>query len=87
MTPRVGMFPPAGLLERGQEATGAFLAEASAAGGDHVCCGDHVSFVAGLGLEFLAPYVAAGAAEFNLIPCAPDPAEAIAAVSAIKNYL
>ena len=37
--------------------------------------------------EFLAPYVAAGAAEFNLIPCAPDPAETIAAVSTVKNLL
>ncbi len=34
--------------------------------------------------EFLAPYVAA---EFNLIPCAPDPAETIAAVGAVKNLL
>ena len=37
--------------------------------------------------EFLAPYAAAGAAEFNLIPCSPDPAETIAAVSAVKNLL
>jgi hypothetical protein len=37
--------------------------------------------------EFLAPYAAAGAAEFNLIPCAPDPAATIAAVSAVKNLL
>jgi len=53
MTPRIGMFPPAGLLERGQDAAGAFLAEAGAAGIDHVCCGDHVSFVAGLGFDGL----------------------------------
>jgi hypothetical protein len=32
MTPRIGMFPPAGLLERDQDAAGAFLAEARAAG-------------------------------------------------------
>jgi alkanesulfonate monooxygenase SsuD/methylene tetrahydromethanopterin reductase-like flavin-dependent oxidoreductase (luciferase family) len=53
MTPRIGMFPPADLLERGQDAAGAFLAEAGAAGIDHVCCGDHVSFVAGLGFDGL----------------------------------
>lgn len=37
--------------------------------------------------EFLAPDAAAGAAEFNLIPCSPDPAETIAAVSAVKNLV
>jgi alkanesulfonate monooxygenase SsuD/methylene tetrahydromethanopterin reductase-like flavin-dependent oxidoreductase (luciferase family) len=41
---RVGTFAPFGLLERGPEAARAFLAWASKAGIDHVCCGDHVSF-------------------------------------------
>jgi alkanesulfonate monooxygenase SsuD/methylene tetrahydromethanopterin reductase-like flavin-dependent oxidoreductase (luciferase family) len=48
---RVGMFPPVGLLEQGPEATRAFLAQVSEAGIDHVCCGDHVSFVAGAGFD------------------------------------
>ena len=48
---RVGMFPPAGLLERGPETVRAFLAEVSEAGIDHICCGDHVSFVAGAGFD------------------------------------
>ena len=45
------MFPPVGLLERGAEAVRAFLAEVSEAGIDHICCGDHVSFVAGAGFD------------------------------------
>jgi alkanesulfonate monooxygenase SsuD/methylene tetrahydromethanopterin reductase-like flavin-dependent oxidoreductase (luciferase family) len=49
---RVGMFPPFGLLERGPEAARAVLAQIDAAGIDHVCCGDHVSF-AGLGFDGL----------------------------------
>ena len=48
---RVGMFPPVGLLEQGPETVRAFLAEVSEAGVDHVCCGDHVSFVAGAGFD------------------------------------
>ena len=48
---RVGMFPPVGLLEQGQETARAFLAEVSEAGIDHICCGDHVSFVAGAGFD------------------------------------
>jgi alkanesulfonate monooxygenase SsuD/methylene tetrahydromethanopterin reductase-like flavin-dependent oxidoreductase (luciferase family) len=50
---RVGMFLPLGLLESDPEAARALLASAAAAGIDHVCCGDHVSFVAGLGFDGL----------------------------------
>ncbi|HSR85641.1 MAG TPA: LLM class flavin-dependent oxidoreductase [Streptosporangiaceae bacterium] len=50
--PRVGMFPPADLLDRGPEAASAFLAEVEKAGISHVCCGDHVSF-AGQGFDGL----------------------------------
>jgi alkanesulfonate monooxygenase SsuD/methylene tetrahydromethanopterin reductase-like flavin-dependent oxidoreductase (luciferase family) len=50
---RVGMFAPSGLLEQGPEAARAFLAQACKAGIDHVCCGDHVSFVVGLGFDGL----------------------------------
>jgi alkanesulfonate monooxygenase SsuD/methylene tetrahydromethanopterin reductase-like flavin-dependent oxidoreductase (luciferase family) len=45
------MFPPADLLDRGPEVARALLTEIHAAGIDHVCCGDHVSF-AGLGIGF-----------------------------------
>jgi alkanesulfonate monooxygenase SsuD/methylene tetrahydromethanopterin reductase-like flavin-dependent oxidoreductase (luciferase family) len=48
---RVGMFLPIGLLEQGPETTRAFLAQVSEAGIDHICCGDHVSFVAGAGFD------------------------------------
>ena len=51
--PRVGMFAPVDLLAGGQDAARAFLAEAGAAGIDHVCCGDHVSFLAGVGFDGL----------------------------------
>jgi len=37
--------------------------------------------------EFLAPYAAAGCAEFNLIPQAPDPGQAIAGTAAVKGLL
>jgi alkanesulfonate monooxygenase SsuD/methylene tetrahydromethanopterin reductase-like flavin-dependent oxidoreductase (luciferase family) len=47
------MFLPPGLLERDREAARALLAHAASAGIDHVCCGDHVSFVAGLGSDGL----------------------------------
>ena len=50
---RVGMFPPHGLLEQGPETARAFLAQAGKEGIDHVCCGDHVSFFAGLGFDGL----------------------------------
>jgi alkanesulfonate monooxygenase SsuD/methylene tetrahydromethanopterin reductase-like flavin-dependent oxidoreductase (luciferase family) len=52
-TPRVGMFPPFGLMDQGPEATRSFLARAGTAGISHVCCGDHVSFIAGLGFDGL----------------------------------
>jgi alkanesulfonate monooxygenase SsuD/methylene tetrahydromethanopterin reductase-like flavin-dependent oxidoreductase (luciferase family) len=48
----VGMFPPFGLLEQGQETIRAFLAHADKEGIDHICCGDHVSF-AGTGFDGL----------------------------------
>jgi alkanesulfonate monooxygenase SsuD/methylene tetrahydromethanopterin reductase-like flavin-dependent oxidoreductase (luciferase family) len=50
---RVGMFPPADLLDWDPAAARAFLARASEAGIDHVCCGDHVSFLSGLGFDGL----------------------------------
>ncbi len=50
---RVGMFAPFGLLEQGPEAAGEFLAQVDKAGIDHVCCGDHVSFFAGIGFDGL----------------------------------
>jgi alkanesulfonate monooxygenase SsuD/methylene tetrahydromethanopterin reductase-like flavin-dependent oxidoreductase (luciferase family) len=37
--------------------------------------------------EFLAPYVAAGCTEFNLIPQSPGHDQAIAGVAAVKNLL
>lgn len=37
--------------------------------------------------EFLAPYVAAGCTEFNLIPQAPDDDEALAGVAAVRKLL
>ncbi|HUL27952.1 MAG TPA: LLM class flavin-dependent oxidoreductase [Streptosporangiaceae bacterium] len=52
-SPRVGMFPPFGLLEQDPETAAAFLARAGAAGIDHVCCGDHVSFFTGMGFDGL----------------------------------
>ncbi|HYB15367.1 MAG TPA: LLM class flavin-dependent oxidoreductase [Streptosporangiaceae bacterium] len=36
---------------------------------------------------FLAPYAAAGCAEFNLIPQSPDPGQAIAGTAAVKRLL
>jgi|KBSMisStandDraft_5_1062788.scaffolds.fasta_scaffold368629_1 alkanesulfonate monooxygenase SsuD/methylene tetrahydromethanopterin reductase-like flavin-dependent oxidoreductase (luciferase family) len=50
---RVGMFPPLGLLEQDPEAARAFLTRVAAAGIDHICCGDHVSFFAGMGFDGL----------------------------------
>ena len=50
---RVGMFLPPGLLESSPEAARALLARAAAAGIDYVCCGDHVSFISGLGFDGL----------------------------------
>jgi len=53
MSIRVGMFPPQGLLEQGQDTARAFLSQAEREGIDHVCCGDHVSFFTGLGFDGL----------------------------------
>jgi alkanesulfonate monooxygenase SsuD/methylene tetrahydromethanopterin reductase-like flavin-dependent oxidoreductase (luciferase family) len=53
MTIRVGMFPPQGLLEQGQDTARAFLSQAKREGIDHVCCGDHVSFFIGAGFDGL----------------------------------
>jgi alkanesulfonate monooxygenase SsuD/methylene tetrahydromethanopterin reductase-like flavin-dependent oxidoreductase (luciferase family) len=50
---RVGMFPPFDLLGRGPQAAAAFLAAVDAAGIDHVCCADHVSFGNGAGFDGL----------------------------------
>jgi alkanesulfonate monooxygenase SsuD/methylene tetrahydromethanopterin reductase-like flavin-dependent oxidoreductase (luciferase family) len=49
---RVGSFPPFDLLERGPALAAEFLVKVGAAGIDHVCCGDHVSF-AGTGFDGL----------------------------------
>jgi alkanesulfonate monooxygenase SsuD/methylene tetrahydromethanopterin reductase-like flavin-dependent oxidoreductase (luciferase family) len=51
--PLVGMFPPAGLLSKGPQNAGEYLARAAAAGIDYVCCGDHVSFYGGFGSDGL----------------------------------
>jgi hypothetical protein len=37
--------------------------------------------------EFLAPYAAAGCAEFNLIPQSPDHDQAVAGAAAVKKLL
>ena len=50
-SPRVGMFPPLDLFEQSPEIGRAYLAQVSEAGIDHVCCGDHVSFRAGMGFD------------------------------------
>jgi alkanesulfonate monooxygenase SsuD/methylene tetrahydromethanopterin reductase-like flavin-dependent oxidoreductase (luciferase family) len=52
-SPRVGMFPPPDLLDWDPATARAFLDQIAAAGIDHVCCGDHVSFVVGLGFDGL----------------------------------
>lgn len=44
ISPRIGVFAPMDLPDRGPDATSTFLATVAAAGLDHVCCGDHVSF-------------------------------------------
>ena len=48
---RVGFFPTTGPM--GEDGTAAYLARAHDAGIDHVCCGDHVSFFVGVGLDGL----------------------------------
>jgi len=40
----VGIFPPIDLIDHGPTAIATYLAQVDAAGLDHVCCGDHVSF-------------------------------------------
>jgi alkanesulfonate monooxygenase SsuD/methylene tetrahydromethanopterin reductase-like flavin-dependent oxidoreductase (luciferase family) len=49
---RVGMFPRFDLLDAGPETARAYLAQVADADLDHVCCGDHVSFV-GVGFDGL----------------------------------
>jgi alkanesulfonate monooxygenase SsuD/methylene tetrahydromethanopterin reductase-like flavin-dependent oxidoreductase (luciferase family) len=51
--PRVGIMTPFELPDWDQATTRAFLDAVAAAGIDHVCCADHVSFVAGLGFDGL----------------------------------
>ena len=51
--PQVSMFPPPDLLDWAPATARAFLDQIAAAGIDHVCCADHVSFVAGLGFDGL----------------------------------
>ena len=51
--PRVGVFAPIDLLDRGAAAASAHLSRIADAGLDHVGCGDHVSFFAGLGFDGL----------------------------------
>jgi alkanesulfonate monooxygenase SsuD/methylene tetrahydromethanopterin reductase-like flavin-dependent oxidoreductase (luciferase family) len=50
---RVGVRPPLGTFERGTEALAAFVARVEAAGLDHLCVGDHVSFRDGYGYDGL----------------------------------
>ena len=50
--PRVGIFPTTGSLGDTADAA-AYLARVHDAGIDHVCCGDHVSFFIGVGLDGL----------------------------------
>jgi alkanesulfonate monooxygenase SsuD/methylene tetrahydromethanopterin reductase-like flavin-dependent oxidoreductase (luciferase family) len=59
--PLVGIFPPASLLDEGPESMRAFLARAAGAGISHVCCGDHVSFINGLGFDGLVQATALAA--------------------------
>jgi alkanesulfonate monooxygenase SsuD/methylene tetrahydromethanopterin reductase-like flavin-dependent oxidoreductase (luciferase family) len=49
---RVGIFPTTGSLGNTGDAA-AYLARVHEAGIDHVCCGDHVSFFVGAGLDGL----------------------------------
>ncbi|HKA93553.1 MAG TPA: LLM class flavin-dependent oxidoreductase [Acidimicrobiia bacterium] len=49
---RVGFFPTTGPVGETGDAA-AYLARAHDAGIDHVCCGDHVSFFVGVGLDGL----------------------------------
>src|SRR5215208_6752304 len=49
---RVGIFPTTGQLGNTDDAA-AYLERVHDAGIDHVCCGDHVSFFVGVGLDGL----------------------------------
>jgi len=49
---RVGIFPTTGPVGDTGDAA-AYLARVHDAGIDHVCCGDHVSFFVGVGLDGL----------------------------------
>lgn len=50
---RVGSFPPGALLPGGGDARRRLLDDAAAAGIDHLCVGDHVSFFVGAGNDGL----------------------------------
>ena len=50
---RVGVRPPLATFERGASSLSAFLAAVHAAGLDHLCVGDHVSFRDGYGYDGL----------------------------------
>jgi alkanesulfonate monooxygenase SsuD/methylene tetrahydromethanopterin reductase-like flavin-dependent oxidoreductase (luciferase family) len=50
---RVGMFPPMDLLQQDPQTARDLLTQIAAAGIDHICCGDHVSFFTGMGFDGL----------------------------------
>jgi alkanesulfonate monooxygenase SsuD/methylene tetrahydromethanopterin reductase-like flavin-dependent oxidoreductase (luciferase family) len=52
-SPKVGMFPPLDMQGGDADAMAAYLARMHDAGLDHVCCGDHVSFFVGAGVDGL----------------------------------
>jgi alkanesulfonate monooxygenase SsuD/methylene tetrahydromethanopterin reductase-like flavin-dependent oxidoreductase (luciferase family) len=52
-SPLVGMFPPPDLLDWDPATAREYLDQMAGAGLDHVCCADHVSFLAGLGFDGL----------------------------------
>jgi len=52
-SPKVGMFPSVGLVGGNPDVAAAHLAGIHDAGLDHVCCGDHVSFFVGAGMDGL----------------------------------
>jgi alkanesulfonate monooxygenase SsuD/methylene tetrahydromethanopterin reductase-like flavin-dependent oxidoreductase (luciferase family) len=51
--PKVGIFPSVGLVGGEPDVAAAHLADIHDAGLDHVCCGDHVSFFVGAGMDGL----------------------------------
>jgi alkanesulfonate monooxygenase SsuD/methylene tetrahydromethanopterin reductase-like flavin-dependent oxidoreductase (luciferase family) len=63
---RVGLFPAVGGLDGGAERLRATLARVAAAGVDHVCVGDHVSFFVGAGSDGLITATSMLAAEPRL---------------------